>query len=280
MKPLKMKLLRLFSMVYFWLFAAFNFLLVYREYAIKGIDSLILFICITALMLLYLIALFIAVYNTKMIAYRFFKVVCAVFILLILKEFFQAALNKGIIGTFLFYSLVFLPSIFIIRRKFFAKFKRIPPWIFLLGGCGVILFSLLSKEIFNPFILLAFLLASIFEIFFRKQRRFNSNLLSIICAILLIVSIGPYFIGFGVMQSDSMAPKIPKDSTFFYKPSMLEISQGDLVVYGISSDTNNYVGEVKKFLDNDKYVVYRIGEDKSVTVSKDQIKGKIIFILK
>jgi len=152
--------------------------------------------------------------------------------------------------------------------------------MFLIVGFTISLFSFLSEGSFNPFVFLAFVFASIFELFFRKQKRLPSNLLSIICSIVLVVSIKTYFIDFAVMQSNSMAPKIPKGSIFFYKPSMFDISQGDLISYYVPSDSKNYVGEVEKVLDNDNYVVYRIGEDKKMTVSKDQIKGKIIYILK
>lgn len=168
------------------------------------------------------------------------------------------------------------------------KFRNMSPVELFYIGIALIVLPLLFKMGSAGPLPLVLIFASIFELFFRKQKKLtSSNLVSLFCAgvlcFILVMGLKAYVINELTMQTDALEPKIPKGAHVYYVPSrsfMFKIKQGDLVIYNVVSDRKYYVGELKNFIDKENCEVFRTNTKETVDIPISQIKGKIVSIEK
>jgi hypothetical protein len=152
------------------------------------------------------------------------------------------------------------------------------PFLFLLCGGTISLFSYFATGGFDPFVLLGFIFFAIFEIIFKKQKKVSSNLVSFVCGLALVLIIKVYIFDFKVMTKDNPRLSIPIKSRIFYQPAMFKLTPEDMVLYQSEKGSKFYVAVFKSRKDN-LYNVYLPSEEMLREASKDQIKGKVVLVV-
>ena len=165
-----------------------------------------------------------------------------------------------------------------VRETTHQKLK-IPPWQWIAIGVGLALFGLLTRGSFEPFSVLAFILAGGFERLLGTRR--HSNWLSIGCGLLVALGVKFLLVDFKVVKSDSLAPGMRKNARVFYRPAFFTVQQGDRVLVkqrDSDSTGRTYLGRIGKMIDSDTYEMVRIAGDEVVVVKRREIVGKVIGV--
>jgi len=159
--------------------------------------------------------------------------------------------------------------------KYNIKLIKFSPFLFIGIGVAITFFSISFEKNFNPFILLAFILIGVFEIFFGKQTRINSNILSFIAGLIVILILKLYIIDFKIMKRDALESGIKEAALIFYQPSMFKLHVNDIVIYVPSGEKKYYIASIKN-INKNKYEIYPPSKKNPEGITRDQIKGKII----
>jgi len=157
--------------------------------------------------------------------------------------------------------------------KFSIKFS---PFLFILFGILIAFLSLLFERKFDPFVLLAFISMGIFENFFRKQNRINSNVLSFTSGLILVLILKLYIIDFKIMKRDAPELGIKETALVFYQPNMFKLHASDMIIYIPSGEKKYYIASIKS-INKNKYEIYPPSKKNPGGILRYQIKGKIIF---
>ncbi len=165
-----------------------------------------------------------------------------------------------------------------LQRKI-EKMNRMPkvyPLIFVGVGISLALISFATKGSFEPFTLLGFILIAFFELFFKKQNRIPSIILSLICSLMVVFSLKMFVIDFTVMMHPITELGINKSARIFYQPALFSLKDEDKVIY-IAADSKYYVA-VFKGRTASLAKIYLPNKKQIIEVPLSQIKGKIIYI--
>lgn len=157
--------------------------------------------------------------------------------------------------------------------------RKIPPWQWVAIGVGLALVGLLTRGSFEPFSVLAFVLAGGFAFLLRERRR--STWLSVGCGLLVALGTKFWIVDFKVIKSDLMAPRIQQNARVFYRPAFFRARPGDLVIFKPQEPaptSKTYLGQVKKLIDGGTYEIVRLANNEGMVVARREIKGKIIGV--
>ena len=160
------------------------------------------------------------------------------------------------------------------------RWERLSPSLMVVLGVSIVLFNLIFKGGFDPFIPLAFFMMALFELLFRRQRRLSSNLLSLIVAVVFTVGIKTYGADFKIIRTNAFEPRVPKDARVVIQKSLWKLKPGDLVVFQRDVDHRSYLGEISALLDKAHYKVTASRDGDVEQVEKRSVKGKVVFILR
>ena len=156
---------------------------------------------------------------------------------------------------------------------------KISPWQWIAIGVGLALFGLLTRGSFEPFSVLAFIMAGGFERLLGTRR--HSNWLSIGCGLLVALGVKFLLVDFKMLKSDLLAPGMRKDARVFYQPAFFTVQQGDRVLVkqrNPNSTVRTYLGRIEKMIDSDTYEMVRVADDEVVVVERREIIGKVIGV--
>lgn len=156
---------------------------------------------------------------------------------------------------------------------------KVSPWEWVAIGVGLALLGLLTRGSFEPFSVLAFVLAGGFAFLFRERR--HSTWLSVGCGLLVVLGVKLWIVDFKVVKSEKMAPRIQQNARVFYRPAFFRARQGDLVIFKQQErapTSTPYIGQVKKLIDGNHYEIVRLAGNEIVVVDRSEIKGKIIGV--
>lgn len=119
------------------------------------------------------------------------------------------------------------PSHFIKR----AAFPYISPLKFVIYGSIINTLTYLTKITSAFDILLISIFAAVLELFFHKQKKVPSNILSITFALVLYIFMRQFIVDTKIMSSTSMEPAITKNSKVVVQKSFYQLQRGDLIIY-------------------------------------------------
>ncbi len=158
------------------------------------------------------------------------------------------------------------------------KLPSISPLLYLWIGAAVCIGDLITENQLNPFVAMFFILAAFIEVIARKQKRIPSVLISFIASLLIIVFIKTNIIDFLKLQNTSLEPDIHEGSIIIYQQSFYRVTDSDLVIIKDISGSRNLLCKIIRKNDQ-AYQLEIISRKQRVEVSKDKLKGKVIYIV-
>ncbi len=168
-------------------------------------------------------------------------------------------------------------SIFRMRKIF--KYNT-SPLQFILVGIGIGFLSFIIEKKISLDLPLAFIIAGVFELFFRRQKRISSNLLSITCAIIVVLFLQLFIIShILIMKNDYSQWGMPKNSQLIYISSISNLRRDDLVIYNNSASPQKNQAAFFKNKINGSYRIYILSGKEYIDVVRSQIKGKVVYTL-
>lgn len=117
-------------------------------------------------------------------------------------------------------------------------FITLQPLQLVLIGAGLTIFEFLKSKSLSIDVLFIWVLAGILETIFRRQRKINSNVLSVCFAVLVYFVIKSFLVEINTIASKSMEPTIPINSKLLVLKSFYQLKRGDLIVYITPGEKN------------------------------------------
>ena len=118
---------------------------------------------------------------------------------------------------------------------------------------------------------------ALFELFFRRQKRFPSNALSLTAAIIFTLAIKTWVIDLRISRTNDFRPEIQTDDRILIQKTLWKLRKGDHVVFQRNSAI--YIGEVKNVVGPARYEL-TLGNNSVANIDRQQIEGKVVFVLR
>ena len=165
-------------------------------------------------------------------------------------------------------------------RKKTWQWNTLSPSMMVLLGIATPIFSFALKGSFSPFVPLVFFVMALFEVVFRRQHFIPSNVSSLIAAVVFIVAFKWYGFDLMVVPTARFEPRIPLDARVIVQNMAWRLPPGDLIVLRRDGVPKSYVGEVKDIWEEIGYYLVSRGGGGVEYVRRNQVKGKIVFVIK